>query len=386
MKKSFLFAAMAAIVLSGCYKNDVVEVNNGPKEISFKAVSNVATKADAQLEGVNLTSDYSIYASATQKKADGTIENGAYFVEKKFVADGYLNFDQEPETVVAGTPYKATIVDPENAQLDKFEPIYWPIGKSKVDYIAYALPTVKHGAPAAVYENLVENAEGGYDQEASNVASKVAFTWDTYENQVDLLYAGANELETATNAGFNAEGKAQTVELVFNHAQALLVFQASVNIPDVFTIKEIAINDLKVKGTFTVDNTRNNIEASWDEANLEAVEGENIIAEGKDPDADNLGEALTSAELVPVGSSLLIPEQKRQNFVITYELSGNTMKYEYNDLHGKWQMGKKYIYNLDIKLNEIVITETVENWVDVPVNDNYNYADEDPNDGDIDLK
>jgi hypothetical protein len=49
--------------------------------------------------------------------------------------------------------------------------------------------------------------------------------------------------------------------------------------------------------------------------------------------------------------------------------TGRTMYYKYNELRGVWEMGKKYIYNLDINLNEIVITESVANFVDAELGD-----------------
>lgn len=385
MKKSFLFAAMAAVVLSSCYKSEVVEVNNnGPKEISFKAVSNVATKAEYKpefdgkhLEGSTLTSDYGIYASATQKTVDGIVENGVYFNEKLF------------SPVLEETPSETIAIEAD--VLWKTNPtIYWPIGGAKVDYFAYALPTDIHDntdftkfledddqiepvdSDLQIKYAGLKTDEDGYIQAESDVASEVSFTWNTYNNQIDLLYACNNDATVATNAGEN-----KSVGLEFKHAQALLVFRASINVKDVFKINSITFGSdeenkrLLTEGTFTVDNTRNNLVASWNASESYADAPTNTILNntlqaGADADADYLGEELDEDALWPnfvqVGSSLLIPQQPRLNFTINYTLGDNTMNLEYNDLHGTWQMGKKYIYDLNITLNEIVITETVEDW------------------------
>lgn len=328
MKKSLIIVGMAALVLGACHKVDTV-VTETPQEIGFKAISANATKANAQLEGSLLNKEYSIYASATQKNSAGTIENAAFFVDQQF--------QTEDETVAAKSQYRAW-------SGTAAAPIYWPVGGATVDFLAYALPTAKHGNPAATYANQTED-----------VASIVAFNdWNTYDNQVDLLYAVNNGATSSTS------GAADYVKLSFKHAQALLVFQAKVNIADAITINSITINGLKVKGTFTVDNSRNDLVASW--SKLETVDAMNKIA------IDNPGEVLTSTkDFAQIGSTLLVPQQPRLNFTVTYTMGGKTMNYTYNEARGTWEMGKKYIYKLDMTLSEIILTEEVADFVDAAV-------------------
>lgn len=334
MKKSLFFACIATLGLSACYKAETV-VTEQPQEIGFKAISSNATKADAQLEGTVLNTTYSIYASATQKNPAGVIENAAFFVDQQF--------QTEEPTVTATSQYRAW-------NGTAAAPIYWPVGGVSIDFLAYAMPTEKHGTPAATYANAT-----------SDVASVVAFeNWDTYANQVDLLYAANNAAKSSTSGAENY------VKLSFKHAQALLVFQAKVNTANAVTINSITINGLKVKGTFTVDNSRNDLVASW--SNLEADKDKNVIAAGADPDADNLKEAIVSTtEYAQIGSTLLIPEQPRLNFTINYTMGGNTMNYTYNEARGTWEMGKKYIYKLDMTLSEIILTEDVQDFVNAAV-------------------
>ena len=335
MKKAIIIG-IAALSLSSCYKAETV-ISGEPQEIGFKAVSSNATKADAQLEGTLLTTAYSIYASATQKNAEGTIENPAFFKDQQF--------HTEDNPVTASSQYRAW-------SGTEAAPVYWPIGGGIVDFIAYALPTASHGTPAATYAN-----------EATDVASAVSFqNWNTYDNKVDLLYAVNNGATSATS---------QTpafVKLSFNHAQALLVFQAKVSAEDVITINSITINGLKVTGTFTVDNSRNELAAAW--TGLEAVASKDKITEGADPATDNIGELLdNTSAFEQVGSTLLIPEQPRLNFTINYTMGGKTMNYTYNEARGTWEMGKKYIYKLDMTLNEVILTEEVSDFVDAALTD-----------------
>jgi hypothetical protein len=177
-----------------------------------------------------------------------------------------------------------------------------------------------------------------------------------------------NRANTTDHAG------AATLPLTFNHAQALLVFQAKVNTPNVMQINEIKLNGLLVKGNFVVDNTKIDLAAEW--TNLMPSTGEDVVAPGAKPENDNL-HAYNAAEpkdatseyldntdkFEQVGSSLLIPQQPALNFVVTYTVSGKEMHYEYNHKRSAWEMGKKYVYNLDVDLNEIIITEDVVDFV-----------------------
>ena len=214
MKKSLILLGAAILALVSCAKTQVISTGS-PSPIAFKAVVNNAVKADAQLEGINLGDDYAMYVSAAQYKADGTIETPAYFTDAEFLP--------------ASTPVAPETMYHANPQL------YWPIGNAILDFVAYAMPQAAHGvAPVAAFPAATDP-----------VASMVTFAgWNTYDNQVDLLYAVKNSATTLTNAG------AQTVNFSFKHAQALLVFQAQVNDPGIITINSITIPELKVNGDF----------------------------------------------------------------------------------------------------------------------------------------
>ena len=327
MKKNLAILGVAVLALASCAKTQVIS-DETPSPIAFKAVVSNAVKADAQLEGTSLTADYAMYISATQYKANGSIETAAYFKD--------VEFTTADATPGAASEYKAAA------------PLYWPIGNAALDFVAYAMPSAKHGTPAATYDN-----------EATNVASKVSFMgWDTYANQVDLLYDVKNGATTATNA---LVPNGLTVNFTLKHAQALLVFQTKVNTTNKITINSITIPELKVNGDFVIDNTKNVLNAHWE--NLNAVPNEDVVAPGTDPNADNLGDLIAATDYAQIGSSLLIPEQPRINFVINYTISGNTMNYTVNLDRGNWEMGKKYIYQLDITLNEIIATQVVEDFL-----------------------
>ena len=374
MKKIFvLFAALA--VMAACNKSETV-VTETPNELGFSVSSFNPTKA-GELNGSTFDNkDYAMYVSASQYKANGVEENPLFFNDELFMNAGGAPDWHHYAAEGAASP----------------SPIYWPIGGSRIDFLAYALPKGRKAAiPAPVFN-------------AATAAQDFTVTaWDTYANQVDLLYAAANGQTSLLN------GVAPNyVKMTFDHAQALLIFNVKIDKATTgLVINDIAfVNDdyvrqrnvelqagtapgattepiaseitLKTLGTFKVDNLRNNLVADW--SDLRTVTGHwkmpsfagtpaksdcNISGVSS---AVDYGTALTSATLVQLGESLLIPEQPAQNFVVTYTVgsgaSTNTMQYVYNVKRNGWQAGKKYIYNLDIRINEIVITESVHDFDD----------------------
>ena len=70
----------------------------------------------------------------------------------------------------------------------------------------------------------------------------------------------------------------------------------------------------------------------------------------------------------------IIPEQNQTAIKFEYTLTSTTQAfvpqtatYEYPlSRFEKWEMGKKYTYNITINFKEITIDPSVENWVDVP--------------------
>ena len=335
----------AALALVACNKSEVV-VNETPAEIGFKAITSAPTKA-GELNGTSFDGkNYVIYASASQYSKDGVLENGVFFNDQAFkdiAAPKWQHVTSEDATVA--------------------DPIYWPIGGAKMDYLAYALPKGKKAdIPAPAFNATVAAQDFTVTE------------WDTYAKQVDLLYSSANTQTSAAN-GIASD----YVKMTFKHAQALLVFNVKVNeaAAGKLTINNISFVEdpkaatikgtLKTKGTFKVDNSHNNLVAEWtlgepganyampltaitakSECNLSTVSG-----------VENYGTALTKPAYAQRGETLLIPTQARQDFTINYTVGGKTMDYTYAVTRGSWDAGKKYIYNLDLTVNEIIITESV---------------------------
>jgi len=395
MKKLFVILAVAAVTLVACKKEEVKFAEQSG-EMTFKAISNPATKA-GELTGIAMPKTWGIYVAATQKNASGIKENPKFFAGTEQL---FATAEDDPTGInTASATADARLW---HASPDK---IYWPLGGVKMDFLAYAMPKTDHNAIASD-ATAAPDWTAFWNNASTDAASMVSFNGvDTYANQVDVLFAKANDRTSANS------GAAKYVDMTFNHAQALLIFNVKVNdvATNLINIKEIefitparvaalqaavaahspltdsGLTDadvtLKTVGTFTVDNTRNTLAANWtygdgackkENYNMPAgVAGSKSASNLADVlDAKQLYDAVipTNTKYAQLGETLLIPEQEKVNFTMKYVLGGNTYYYTFNDLRGVWEKGKKYIYNIDITLKEIIITETVVDFVEATQN------------------
>jgi len=407
-----ILTGAALLALAACNKSGTV-TEEMPDELRFKVVSGAMTKG-AELTGISMPKTYGIYAAATQKNASGIMENPSFFsgTEQLFATTA-----DDP----AGVNTSAAAADTRQWHASPAS-IYWPIGGVKMDFLAYALPREDHNAIAA-NAAAAPDWTAFWNAAKTDAASALSFNGvDTYANQVDVLYAVANGQTSAASGG-----PSHATPMSFNHAQALLIFNVKVNdaaVSGKITLREIAFyTEARVKalrdyqvakaadpsaaapvaladadvtletvGTFTVDNSRNGLSAAWSGLSAKAANAVLKNYELQDTDSDGIDDAVaTGAKVSPsnvaavvtadlkaayglpvtynaayaqLGETLLIPEQAKENFTLTYEIGGNTYYYTFNELRGVWEKGKKYIYNLDLALNEIVITETVADFVE----------------------
>ena len=376
MKRIFyILAAVAATVFAAsCNKSETV-VTEIPNEIGFNSVSSNPTKA-GELNGTSFDGEnYCIYVSASQYNSRGIEENPLYFNDFLFRND-YASSAADWHHYASEAATEAT-------------PIYWPIGGARLDFLAYALPKGKKASiPAPTFNSTSYARDFGIDD------------WDTYANQVDLLYAAANNQTSAATAA------SPYVKLNFKHAQALLIFNVKIDAeaadsglkiddisfvsdeyvaarraefvavptpktPATSTAPTAAQVPLLTQGDFFVDNLRNNLVASWSDLSSVAANWKMpdfastpvvSTCNGTIADAIKYGTAIENTVYNQLGETLLIPEQPTQNFTITYTVGGKSMQYTVNVKHNGWQAGKKYIYNLDIDLNEIIVTEAVADF------------------------
>lgn len=329
MKKITIFLTAAALLLcaAACTKTDI-NTQEDQIELGFNAATSTATKADPELVGASLgvDNDYVIYAAAS---ADGSPKyfapsatgyNGQLFA---YFTDGLKWFPASKTSTYEKTP------------------IYWPFGGVKVDFLACAL------TPGAVAADVKPTFHADTHAREFTIAG-----WDTFAKKYDVMYAVANGC---------VPGASGEVNLTFKHAQALLAFTAKKSSSTFveLQINKITVKDLDYEGTLKVDNYRAQLKVDW-----------TISAHGdKDlPEAVTFPHTLTSTA-VKITENLLIPEQDAKQIVINYTMGGKTFDYTLNIPRMKWEMGKKYTFNLEFSASEITFTETVSDWTEVVDNE-----------------
>lgn len=422
MKKVFLFLSAAAMLTVACNKSETV--NNAAdslnsNQIAFKAISSNVTKGE-ELSGTLLKDGYGIYAAAAQKSANGIIENASYF------AGGEQLFKNADGTVIAETLWKAydgsafaPVYWPMggDALLD-FLAYAEPIAKySSVDgewkvvfdypstdiskqFTITAVDTYAHQSDFmyASVQNQSKAVNGGTGNSVKldfshaqallifNVkvndaaeAAGLAINKIMFINDARLQQLRAKAQSDQATAPLHAAWEAKKVADGYDSMSDGQKTDWDAANPEPVAADLAAITDdqvtLKTIGTFCVNNERVELVASWsalasDADNYLMPNGVTAMSEANSQ-ADgakvfDYEAALTEeTNLHQLGETLLIPQQEKVNFVIEYVAGGKTMYYKYNDLRGIWEMGKKYIYNLDIALEEIVITESVADYTEV---------------------
>lgn len=428
----FIVLAAAVVAAAACLKNetvsDVVAVDS--REIGFEAVSYVPTKA-GELSGTVLPKEYGIYAAATQRAESRSIENPSFF------PDPYEQlFGTTDNPATASSLWRCGTFSSSFTA----EPVYWPLGGARMDFLAYAIPMSSHettGLSTGVWSATWDNG-------STDAASSVTFNdVDTYSHQQDVLFAAANDQTSSANGGFDELSQPKSVHMNFEHAQALLIFNVKVNsegagqvaVNEIAFVNEERVNavrsyqtamtvytpthtaweakkaaeydilvdaaekeawmaanpepvaptlpdltdaqvTLKTVGTFSVDNSRIVLISGWSfgsdacragsyripDAGAESPANSYVDSTSDTDELVDFGDAISNTSYWQLGESLLIPEQDKVNFVLRYTINGKMMQYVFNDLKGVWQKGHKYFYNLDLTVNELVITESVADF------------------------
>lgn len=412
MKKSIFILATAALVLASC-NNDVKiaenkTLGNEPQEITFTGVASSAKRIApvnrAAVEGAvfNTADNFDVVAYLAEG-GDANVATAGDFFPK-------TNFVYQAATTWHGNPAR-----------------YWPFSTSTLNFLAV---TNKAGNVEGKITNYfgtgaTSSAEGSATW-ASYAVSVLANNQDY--NQADLMYAAGQGRSIQTN---NTLTYGNNVSLVFQHALASINFKVktstdvsgvvdiaanplvlSDNTKPAIIINSITLNGAKYNGTYTISNTAgtgngydgndyvggynklatdNVTEAQW--KNLVGVwsnttsQNPTQLVPKADHSAAQEKQALTSTYATYGGSLLVIPDgdadKDAEGFTINYTIiQGNgtntnattfVYTYTFSDLEKTWKQRKKYTFNIDVTLTEILVTPTVTDWgteediyVDVP--------------------
>lgn len=320
MKKVLAFAAVVAMVLTGCVKNEVIEPE---LEIDFNAVNYKAQTGRAEV--------YGPLAGTTYDDAE------------HFGAFAFHDTDAWSATDASYNP--AVYMDNVEIWLDAAKwknhtkPYFWPkTGQlSFVCYSPYAFGTGTVGASAT---------------------KGVTFTGFTTTNdlskQVDLMTMDV--LKDQTKAG--AE-----VEAAFKHILSQVVFTVAPKENLSAYVTKLTLDKLVLKAVKSVGNY-----ASTD-ATVANGSWNNVIEPIDYTFATAMDVDHTNTAAVAVGNPAIVIPQACENYIVEvgYTITyiggakdvvdtGNTLKIS----TAKWEKGNKYTYNLQIGLgDEILFTPSI---------------------------
>ena len=308
MKKLFVLSCVALATLASCSKSEDIEAPQAQKEIAFSVATD---KSRAPIEGTSFDDGQKIYVSAYNSVS------GKYFKGVEFRKEA------------SETTWKAGK--------------YWPVN-GVTSFLAYAATGDVTATWGEKYADKVEFdiASGFYKAET-----------ETTTPYIDLLYASGEQAK---------EKEYDPVSMTFKHTGAWVVFNVKLyeNLDNAtVTLNTFQLANLFKGGKVVVDNTTYaGAKASW-------------VFSGDAADYDV--ESFTArTELTKGGYTFgaIIPEQNQTAIKFNYTLSSDnqafdaqTVDFEYPlSRFNKWEMGKKYVYDITITFNEITITPSVTDW------------------------
>ncbi len=319
MKKFFAMAAVAALMLTGCVNNEMFE-DAEPAEIVMQAVNKVPNKAI--VEGTTFSGNFKVFGFFSENDFTSTQQFGMYNVECTKVGEVYKN---------STTSY------------------YWPMS-GKVGFYAVAPSTI---TPAV--------------------------GWDTGLTLTDYNVDGAKDTDVmfAYNWGQKTLPSTPSVGMTFYHAlsQVLVKVQTNENYANaVIKVKSVSFTNVDVEATCnykelsTADQLANP-SITWT-GNTDYTATEEYYATLSEP------VTVTSSAANYGAGILTIPQEMNANakISIAYTLTQNGKTIEGTvspsiATADDWVAGKRNIYTLDFKLEEITFDPEVVDtgWVDVTV-------------------
>lgn len=310
----FALIIMVASILPSCSDRiEVITPKTGEQPIAIRPLPSIATKAP--IAGNVFPNDRTITLSA--------YHNSEYTQSSNFFSG--IKFENSGDVWTSGK--------------------YWPLNGS-LDLLAYSA------------DGLNVTAEYG-----ENVADSVTLVVpDNSIAQTDILWAGAEEQT------FQSSGNA----MVFKHALASIGFTAKSNLAyDPVSNTGITITGIKVSALSSGKAVlRRDMSCSWSELS----DSTDIVLPGLDEGYD-VTTTTESHDSSPYGLGevgVLVIPQEAKSFSVIYTLhyGRDTTGAVINKVGetnvckctGKWEAGKKYIYKLDMTLDEIIVSSTILEW------------------------
>ena len=418
MNKNVLTLILGALAFAGCAKVGVVETKE-PKAVSVRTVVSNPTRS-AELAGTALPAGTAIYMAATHRDMVSDVVGPNFLSKDADGTSGYYLFGNYNVEAAAGG---GALFRREASGLfsGAHANIYYPLN-GKLDFLACAMVNYRDGGPGP----YAKKDEAGYwpsarfitagDSSSGLVADDVCtdigicdFLWATSNgnhadgNDVVLHFRHAQALLIFNIKFLSTSTRTVIDDIVFWDQSA--VQKAADRQP----VDSVAATIIGNTGTFVLDNTKNEPGADWKNVRYErhanaiaATSSHNgsmhkhtnspLADSGISPanlsgiamrlpySWDAANPAFTSADVditkkYQLGETILVPQQERQNFTVFYHYDDEkeprvtgaplrcTHHYTYNTPRGWWEMGYKYIYEIEVpESGYINVRVYVEPW------------------------
>lgn len=389
MKHTQLILAAALVALAGCSKEniDLNGQNSLDNEIGFTAVTRKATKANnAIITGTTYTTDNTFKVWGWQSQ-EGDFSEFDSNTASNFMSNLTIEWTKGANKNVEGDTHALAWRNDDHYY-------YWPF-TGALGFLAIHPSDLA----AATYTALTPAWDKDHDKAMATITG---YTISEANNNktVDLMFASKEGTrESIAKVG---DGK---VAMVFKHALSQIVVKAKTDddyTADVqFDLNSVQFNNIDLSGDVSYANegiswssnttynsnwvyyntVKQNILKSYDTAD-EFIYGSAIlmIPQPGYKHVDQVGESGDPDYVAPVeGTTLTIGYSMQQkpldsNPKITGTVTipapwakvkeGETTYNEPQAISG-WEAGKKYVYTLNFKLNEILFNPSVIDWIEV---------------------
>ncbi len=386
MKRNLLISISFAVLLSGCVKNDVYVPEQPQRAICFN---------DPIIS--NMTKAYYGEIAATYPVDESFAVFGVYH-DDDVQFDGWTSSNAVKYIDRAEFSNNSSVDDDDADELGGWTGGYYFPKNGVLSFAAYS-PYRAHAETAGDGTGVFTYGNEGLNIDDFSVASDAS-------QQYDLMFSNRIYDKTSSTGSNNPyEG----LDLNFTHILSSVCFklQQADEYPGVtLRLKSISISGVRYKGDFAenITNPESKVyenSPAWTTVYDDLIAGEYYAYDQPDDDHIMLtgyygteGALLLDGEMDPAKNKngqtqegqndlLLMPQVFKEGGVekngdatieIVYTVQNGagpkvpqTAEVKLSDLTDKWEMGKRYIYNVTIGLNKIYFGPTVEGWTDVEV-------------------
>lgn len=349
MKRVLLCTGIAAALLTACSQTEDELMQPAQQEIALSVVNQTITKAP--VNGTTFPTDLSIYVSAWNSVSKDYFKN----VEFSKDASGTTWKAGQLWPINGITSFLAYAFNPASNSVMNENTAVW--GVSDQDWAkSVSFAFVDDSSSPSAEKTLYHSAASGGAVKICTATAPTIPEQQEGTPYVDLLYANADQTK---------EKNYQTVDMEFKHSGAWIVFHVKLGTDISANNATLKINTFKLLnvhtgGTLNIDNkVVGGAKAAWDFGTIAAADyGVESFA------------AFDVAYNKTYAFGAILPEQQQTAIQFNYTLSSSnsaftaqTATYTHNlDRFNKWEMGKKYVYNITISFSEIEIKPSVTEW------------------------